>query len=474
MPLIEPRVTKLENGLTIVVIPRVGETVEVTLWIKDGSRQDAPSHAGELHMLEHMVYKGTKKLPHWRDVNQLLRWYSQDEGAKAETSYEYVQFYVRGAREQLEEMTFFLSELALRPRILEVGIRELLKEKSVIIEEHFEYKDDPTVEVEENIWRAMYRDHPLSQAIQGSPETISAIKRKDLVERWRRTFRPENMLIVIQGNVGERTAVKCVKLNFTTRKRRQEVEPIHWAPPLFRLQPFDRRVKLERQQLNKFYVAIGFPTHGLAEPNRYALWVLSRIFGEGWGSLVMTELREKHGIGYHPVSRVVERTDAGMFLISGCFMPKHLVKAIKLIQRLMRRLLSKRIDRHTLEAAKASVVADFYSWAERPDWVSEYIYYEWLCNGRDWTTDSRIKPIEKIFEAIKAVSVDDVERTIRRLFTPSKLFVSIIGPFDDRMEKEVLELLRSWKFSKKKQPLKPASVVEVPSSFIEKSSTSPR
>jgi predicted Zn-dependent peptidase len=202
--------------------------------------------------------------------------------------------------------------------------------------------------------------------------------------------------------------------------------------------------------------------------------VLSRIFGEGWGSLVMTELREKHGIGYHPSSEVVECTDAGMFLISGCFMPKHLVKAIKLVQRLMRRLLSKRIDRNTLEAAKASVVADFYNWAERSDWVSEYIYYEWLCSGRDWATDSRIKPIEKIFEAIKAVSADDVGRAIRRLFTPSKLFVSIIGPFDDRMEKEVLELLRSWRFNKKKQPLKPASVVEVPSPFIEKSSKSPR
>ncbi len=444
MALLDAHITKLENGITVVVIPKTGMMVDVNVWIKDGSRNDEAPRAGELHLLEHAVFKGTKKFPHWQDVNQILRCYGREDNIDAATDYEYVQFSIRGMPEQLEEMTFLLSELILRPKIVEYAMNhEIAKEKLVILEEHNWYLDDFQHSVVDNVWKMMYRDHPLGQPIEGTSKTIGSIKRKHIVRRWRRFFLPDNILIVIQGNVGERIAVKCVKLNFTVKKRKCLQESVIWVPPSFKFQPLDQRIKLESRTLQKFYVAIGWPTRGFRESYRYALWTLSRILGEGMGSILMAEIREKHGIGYQISSEIVELSDAGAFLIRGHFIPTHLIKAIRLMRTIWKGLLNK-IEIDVLESAKSSIIADLYNWVEMPAWISRYIYYQWLTEGQNWVTGSRIEPVEKIIKMIKAVNVEDINKAIRKILTSSKLYFSTIGPFNAKLEKEVLQILKAW------------------------------
>jgi len=462
MPLLEPEVTKLSNGLTVVVLPNTSEqTVAVFVYIKDGSRNDPADKpglaAGLLHMLEHDVYKGTKKLPSWRDVNKFLAWYSRDgDAVGADTSYEHVRFYMQGMPDQLESMIFFLSDLTLRPRILERAMnREIEKEKLVILEELSEYEDDPALKSEEHVWQMMYRGHPLALPIVGTPETQKAIKRKDLVARFYQTFRPDNMLVVVHGKIGERTPLKYIKLHFTMRKRKNAAELPVWTPPSFRNQPIEKRIRIERRPLNKFYFAIAFPTRGLAESNRYALLALSRVLGERWGSLIMTELREKFGIGYHPESEVQELSDSGMFLVKGDFVPEHILKGLRRIQSLMRRLISKPIDKEMLEAAKGSMIADFYHNVETPDWVADYCYNAWK-TGKD------IEPIENAIRKIKQIDADEVRRVARRIFTSSRFFVSIIGPFTDTLsEEQFIRLVKGWEFGPKPAPKNPISAAEV-------------
>lgn len=431
--LLEPQVSRLANGLTVVVFPRLGQTVTCYVYVRDGSRSDVKP--GELHKLEHDVFKGTKKLPHWRDVNEFLSAYPD---ASADTSYEHVRFYLEGMPDQLESMIFFLSELTLRPRLLERAMNnEIRKEKLVISEELFWYEDDPGLKTDEYVWQMMYRGHPLSMPIVGTPETLEAIKRKDLVARFHRTFRPENMLVVIHGNVGERTPVKYVKLHFTARKRKNGCEPLVWTPPSFRFQPFAKRVKLERRPLHKFYLSIGFPTRGLKEPNRWALKLASRVLGELWGSLIMTEMREKFGIGYHPFSSVDELSDAGMFVVSGDFIPGHYVKAIRKFQSFFRRLCEKPVDKEALEAAKTSMAAEFYMMSESGDWAADY-YYD------AWKLGEKLELPESVIRKIKAVDADEVRKAAKRILHPSRQHVAVIGPLTDALEAQTLRLLKQW------------------------------
>jgi predicted Zn-dependent peptidase len=263
-------------------------------------------------------------------------------------------------------------------------------------------------------------------------------------------------LIVVNGPISERSVVKYLKLNFRSHKRRQVTEPVIWAPPVFRPQSLEKRIKLERYPSRVFWLTIGFPTKGLQESNRYALWLLSRILGEGagHGSLLITELREKHGIGYHPQSSIDELSDAGAFWIDGNFVPEEFVKAVRLIQMIIRRLIMKSVDEDTLEAAKISLKKDLRSWSVDPLWAEEYIYEQWMARGQNWTTDSKIEPIESLFKKIDRVSADDIRKIARRIFTASRLFVAIIGPFTDKLEQQVIQILKDWDFGAKNRPVK--------------------
>jgi zinc protease len=472
MALLEPEVTKLSNGLTVVVLPNTsGQTVTVHVYVKDGSRGDPAEKpgllAGLLHMLEHDNFKGTKKLPGWRDVHEFLSWYSRNgDAVGADTSFEHVRFYMQGMPDQLESMIFFLSELTLRPRIIERAMNhEFQKEKSVILEEYWQYEDDPALKAEEHVWQMIYRGYQLGLPVVGTPETIAAIKRNDLVRRFHAAFRPENMLVIVQGKVGERTPLKYVKLHFMRRRRSyKSVEGlVPWMPPSVRTQPLEKRIYFERRPLHKFYFAIGFPTRGLREPNRYAVKVLSRILGERWGSLMMTELREKHGIGYHPESEVQELSDSGMVLVKGDLVPEHLLKGLGKIQSLMRRLATKPIDEKMLEAAKMSMVADYYQNVETPDWVAEHVY-------NTWKMGENIKPLEGEIRSVKAVTADEVRRVARRIFTSSRLHISVIGPFSDAIaEEQVMRLVKGWEFAAKKPAVKKLPVAGEKPAATEKS-----
>src|ERR1700755_3290007 len=109
----EVSVTQLENGLRLHRIPIAG-TRSVTLLaaFDAGARTERPEENGMAHFLEHLVFKGGEKYPHYRDVNEA----AESIGAvlNAYTSHDLVAFHITARAERLLEGADLLTELAGR------------------------------------------------------------------------------------------------------------------------------------------------------------------------------------------------------------------------------------------------------------------------------------------------------------------------------------------------------------------------
>src|ERR1700744_2787084 len=154
---------QLPNGLDVVAGRNPdSNSVALGLFVKTGSRDEAPSVNGVSHFLEHMMFKGSSKYT-WEDVNRIF----DELGAKynAFTSQEMTAYYANVLPEFTERAVEHLSHL-LRPAI---RVEDFTTEKKVILEEIAMYLDDPGHRLYERLMEAHFGNPPLSMSILGSP-----------------------------------------------------------------------------------------------------------------------------------------------------------------------------------------------------------------------------------------------------------------------------------------------------------------
>src|ERR1700755_2578600 len=180
----EVSVTQLENGLPLYRIP-LERTRAVTILVAfdAGARTERPEENGMAHFLEHLVFKGGEKFPHYRDVNDTAE--RLGGVLNAYTSHDLVAFHITVRAEAAMEAIDLLTDFVGRPKI---DADELDRERGVVIQEIQRYKDQPSAVAEEVIDRAAFGDHPLGRTVLGPEEHLRTFSREAIVafreRRW--------------------------------------------------------------------------------------------------------------------------------------------------------------------------------------------------------------------------------------------------------------------------------------------------
>jgi predicted Zn-dependent peptidase len=182
----EIAVSRLRNGLRLHRIPVEGtRSVTILTAFDAGARTERDTENGMAHFLEHLVFKGGEKFPHYRDVN---------EGAErigavlnAYTSHDLVAFHITARAERAYEAADLLTDFVARPRI---DADELDRERGVVVQEIARADDQPAVMAEHLIDQAVFGEHPLGRPVLGPAEHIQSFTRDGIVAfRTRRSAR---------------------------------------------------------------------------------------------------------------------------------------------------------------------------------------------------------------------------------------------------------------------------------------------
>ena len=204
---------RLENGLTVAVVPRKGFTKKLAYFVTDfGSVHTDFSFAGEIHhvpagvahYLEHKLFD----MPGDRDVS--AEFAARGAVTNAFTSYDMTAYYFSctdGFRECLELLLEFVST----PYFTEESVR---KEQGIIDQEIGMNEDAPDSVVFEQLMQSLYHRHPIRVPILGTCETIREITPETLELVHRAFYAPGNMLLCVIGDVDPRmvteTAIKIL------------------------------------------------------------------------------------------------------------------------------------------------------------------------------------------------------------------------------------------------------------------------
>ncbi len=404
------RETSLPNGVRVLSehIPSV-RSVAIGIWIRQGSAHESPETMGVSHLLEHMVFKGTRS----RSGKQLvLELESRGGTIDAYTSREHTSYQVRVLDAHLPVALDVLSDLVLEPTLRE---EDLELEREVVLEEIATVEDTPDDLVFELHGGRLWGGHPYGRSILGTRETVTALDQEALRALHGRRYLGRDLVVAAAGNVDHDDLAARVEEVLGGVAAGQGAPEV--PPPLGRASGHEWVARDTMQA----HIVFGTVTPGQRDARRYPLVLLSAAFGGGMSSRLFQRIREELALGYAVYSYQSFYTLAG---VSGVYLgtrPGWEDRAIEAIQAEYRRLADEGLPPDELEQikqqVKGQVMLSLESTGARLYRLASFALHE-----------QPFRSLDEVLSEIDAVTVADIQQVAAEYFDPDQQFILTLGP----------------------------------------------
>lgn len=300
-----PESFTLDNGMRVVVVSNQrAPVVTHMVWYKAGAMDEDPGHSGAAHLLEHLMFKGTKEYPDGA-FSQIVARNGGRENAF--TSQDFTGYFQSVAAERLELMMKLESDRMVNLVMLQ---KDVETEREVVREERrSRIENEPSSRLNEQATAAFYKNHPYRNPVIGWDHELRALTREKLLEFYRDWYAPNNAILVVVGDVTVDEVRPLAEKHYGRIPKRDLPERIDWyEPPAVASQrvilsdPQVRQPSWSRRYHAPSYV-YGDTQHA------YPLEVLADILGGGptsriYRSLVVEQkVAAGAGAWYGPTSR---------------------------------------------------------------------------------------------------------------------------------------------------------------------------
>lgn len=303
--LFHPESFTLDNGLQVVVITdRRVPVVSHTLWYKVGAADEEPGQSGLAHLLEHLMFKGTKAIP----AGSFSRIVARNGGQEnAFTSYDYTGYFQNIAVDRLE---LVMGMEADRMTGLVLDDHEIASEKRVVLEERRQrVENDPAAILAEETDTVRFVNHPYRRPIIGWVHEVETLDKEHVLAFYRRWYAPENAVLVVAGDISASELRPLAERTYGRIPGRRPPDRVVLSEPDVQT---NREIQLRDPRVRqpswiRSWLAPSYGTNSGADP--YVLQVLEEALSGGSTSLfyrsivVEQALAVTAGLHYDPNRR---------------------------------------------------------------------------------------------------------------------------------------------------------------------------
>ncbi len=400
------KVTTLPSGLRIItdVVPSV-ESVAIGVWVGVGTRNEDLQYNGVAHMVEHMLFKGTKTR-NALDIAQSIE--NVGGHMNAYTSREITSYHIHLLKQELPLALDVLSDIIQNSVMPE---DEVERERGVILQEIGMCHDTPDDIIFDHYFETAYPQQALGAPILGKNAIIENMNRDTLMQYVRTHYTPHNMVISISGNFDENALIAVAEEKF---KDLPEGTASHRNAAAYK----GGEIRQSRD-LEQSHIVLGFKGVARTNDKYYAAQLLATMMGGGMSSRLFQEVREKRGLVYSIYSFHSSYTDDGQFGIYAGTGPDKLPELIPVVCNEINRAATT-ITQGELERAKAqlraSILMSRESMMSRADQHAKGI----LIRGE-------IRTPQRVIETINAVNIDMIQNIAKDIFASTPTLAAL-GP----------------------------------------------
>jgi predicted Zn-dependent peptidase len=403
----------LDNGIRVLVseLPHT-RSVTLTVYVATGARYEPERVSGVSHFIEHMLFKGTAKRPTANDIALAI------EGIggfyNASTSQELTNYWVKVAYQHFDIGLDVLSDMLGAPLF---DALEIEKERRVILEELRQTLDTPDELVFFDLDALMWLPHPLGRDVAGSPESVRALTRAEMLDYLAQHYHANNVVVGVSGYVQAHAIVPQLNAAFASLR---PLPPDTYAR--FTNGQHAARWHVRYKKTEQAHIAVSTWAFHRNHPDRYAASLLNTILGEGMSSRLFQEIREKRGLAYTVSSFGSALDDCGYI---GCYAavdPKSAPETLAAMLREWTRLTVEPVPEHELAKAKELVKGGLLLSMEDTHSIAGWY-------TRQEVLRQPILTVDDVTAQIDAVTVQDIQRVAQTIFRNDGLNLAVVGPF---------------------------------------------
>lgn len=399
----------LPNGMVVLTerMPSV-KSASIGVWVRVGSRDEAPEVAGVSHFIEHMLFKGTQR----RSAQEIAKAIDAVGGTlDAFTSRESTCFYAKVLGEHLPLAIDILADTFLHSRLAPDDID---RERQVILQEIKMVEDTPDDLVHDLFAEAIWGDHPVARPILGQKEIVLRLSQSDIRRHMDRFYRPDCTVIAAAGDIEHDQLMDLVVRAFDGF----DGQSIHCDPPA----PVSTAaMRIEERDTAQLHLCLGMDGLPHAHEDRYAISLLNAMLGGSMSSRLFQEVREKRGLAYSIYSYQASYRDCGLLVVYAGTSPESSSQVVDLIRAECARLRDEPVDPIDLQQAKdqlkGNLLLGLEGTSSRMTRLAKMeIYFQ------------RNHELDEIIAGIEGVSADQFRALAKRILRDEAFAITSVGP----------------------------------------------
>ncbi|PKP61867.1 hypothetical protein CVT91_01570 [Candidatus Atribacteria bacterium HGW-Atribacteria-1] len=400
----------LKGGLKVILIkiPSLS-TVTLSIAVRAGSHFESKEVNGISHLLEHIIFRGSKK----RKSKALLYNPIESYGARmgGMTKCECSTFYVQGMNCYLQKYIDILFDIFFNPLFLNIDI-----EKEVILKEIYTYSTTSMHFTFQKICSFFYPNHRFSLPVLGTKNSVSKMDESTLRSTHAKFYRNlSNIAIAISGKFNSRSVLKCIKDNTPSKEKCSNFHVVQEVSVKPKNGP---GVITKLCNTNLAYLCLGFLCSFLKDTEIEIFELLNVLIGGYTNSRITKRFRE--GLAYTAYSKVATFHNWGLFAINVEVLNDQVIPAIDIIVSELNDL-----KYNILSCKDLQLVKNVYEGQIKLRLDDHFKATIWAAEEILKSRNYRLPTL--IVDKVRNITAHDVQQLARKMFLPTNVCCVVIG-----------------------------------------------
>src|SRR5712692_5812938 len=283
--------TTLDNGLTVLIEENhANPVVSVQVFVRTGSIYEQEFlGSGISHFFEHIIHGGTTSTRSEEESRRILD--AIGNSSNAYTTVDHTAYHINTTTEHWRTALELLADWMFHSQITP---EEFEREKGVVQREIEQDLDNPEQMLAQTAMETRFQVHPVRYPVIGYKDLVQKVSRDDLVTYYQRMYTPNNMLLVVVGDVQTTTALEYIRATFGTGQRR----PLSVISMLEQPPQLGKRMAVKEMAVSQAYMSLSFRTVTLTHPHLYPLDVLEYVLANGNSARLVRRIQEERQLVY--------------------------------------------------------------------------------------------------------------------------------------------------------------------------------
>lgn len=402
----------LPNGIRVMYKHASSAITHCCFLVNAGSRDEPEQKEGLAHFIEHLLFKETER----RSTSQILnRLELVGADLNAYTTKEYTCIHASLLNPHLERTIDLFEDILFHSTFPE---DELEKERGVILDEIASYLDQPEEAIQDDFEDMLFKGHAIGKNILGTPESVAKLSVADMRGFMAANYNTSEMIFAVYGDYDMKKIVKLadkylggIAANYTKKHR---IKPaVNAAERIVMAKP-----------ISQTHCVMGTQAYSSSHPDKYGLLLLNNILGGmGMSNRLNMEIREKHGIAYTIESNYTSLTDTGMFSIYFGTDAEKTDKAMRLVNKELKKLRDNQLGTLQLHQAKQKFIGQIA--------LAEENRMSLIISMAKSLLDlNTIDTLDQVFAKINAVTAEQLLKISNEILDDKQMITLLFEPKD--------------------------------------------